>query len=216
MSENNAPSSPLGSVSQSKISGLKAPSKLARPTGISRPLTTVASINSSTSSSTINNEASTAASTEPASSTVEFQVGDACWVNGSKLGTVAFIGETQFKEGVWAGVILDTPDGKNDGSLNGVAYFVTEPNRGIFCRLNKLTREPQEAATSGNDALNTSVHESGLVIGSRVVVASAQGTKVGVLRFLGSTEFAKGEWAGVELDDKLGKNDGKILDCLID
>jgi len=128
------------------------------------------------------------------------------------MGTVAFIGETQFKEGIWAGVILDTPDGKNDGSLNGVTYFVTEPNRGIFCRLNKLTREQQEAIESETAPVNTSVHESGLVIGSRVVVASAQGTKVGVLRFLGPTEFAKGEWAGVELDDKLGKNDGSVAD----
>ncbi len=207
MSDNQPPLLPQGSMSQTKISGLKTPSKLARPTGPLRSLTTAStttSIKSATSSSTINNE-----STIPEVSNAEFKIGETCWVNGSKLGTVAFIGETQFKEGMWAGVILNTADGKNDGSLDGVKYFVTEPNRGIFCRLNKLTKEPQEVAVvSEAGVLNTSIHESGLLIGSRVSVVSSQGTKVGVLRFLGATEFAKGEWAGVELDEKLGKNDG--------
>ena len=36
------------------------------------------------------------------------------------------------------------------------------------------------------------------------------GSKPGVLRYLGKTDFAKGEWAGVELDDSQGKNDGCV------
>lgn len=32
----------------------------------------------------------------------------------------------------------------------------------------------------------------------------------GMLRFYGTTEFAGGTFAGVELDDPLGKNDGSI------
>ena len=32
----------------------------------------------------------------------------------------------------------------------------------------------------------------------------------GVLRFYGSTEFANGTFAGVELDEPLGRNDGSI------
>ena len=36
------------------------------------------------------------------------------------------------------------------------------------------------------------------------------GTKLGTLRYIGTTEFAKGDWAGVDLDDELGKNDGAV------
>lgn len=55
--------------------------------------------------------------------TDDWIVGDRCYVNGVKSGKVAFLGETRFAAGEWAGVVLDDPTGKNDGSVNGVRYF---------------------------------------------------------------------------------------------
>ena len=50
-------------------------------------------------------------------------------------------------------------------------------------------------------------------LGDRVIVSSqTAGTKTGTLRFLGPTDFAAGDWAGVELDAPIGKNDGCVGD----
>lgn len=62
------------------------------------------------------------------------------WVNGDKPGFVQFIGSTQFAPGQWAGIVLDEPIGKNDGSVAGVRYFQCEDGRGIFTRPSKLSK----------------------------------------------------------------------------
>lgn len=87
-------------------------------------------------------------SSTPSSETQEefvddFRVGERVWVNGNKPGYIQFLGETQFAPGQWAGIVLDEPIGKNDGSVAGVRYFQCEPLRGIFTRPSKLTRKVQ-------------------------------------------------------------------------
>ena len=44
-------------------------------------------------------------------------------VVGTKLGTLRFCGTTEFATGIWAGVELDTEEGKNDGTVKGLRYF---------------------------------------------------------------------------------------------
>ncbi|CAE7947644.1 Pgant2 [Symbiodinium sp. KB8] len=41
---------------------------------------------------------------------------------------------TQFAAGPWIGVELDTPDGKNDGTIQGERYFDCKAGHGIFAR----------------------------------------------------------------------------------
>ncbi|KAL0191989.1 hypothetical protein M9458_010285, partial [Cirrhinus mrigala] len=75
----------------------------------------------------------------------QFKIGDRVWVNGNKPGVVQFLGETQFAPGQWAGIVLDEPIGKNDGSVSGVRYFQCEALKGIFTRPSKLSRTEGEA-----------------------------------------------------------------------
>jgi hypothetical protein len=288
---------------------------------------------------------------EPGNTT--WKIGDRVMVSGSKPGVVAYIGVTQFAAGEWVGIELDSPLGKNDGSVSGVRYFTCKALHGVFAKASKLTRLSSDtessvlptqsdtsnssctekteaaelvspafsasdapesateitsqsisnvacvmstAATSPSDELvmgpptipspvesvkespvtlpenpeknggssseqsssisgginaskksipaSSAPKSSGLIprpmhgstmslsrmsvtnstvdlnatigetpvkhnlkIGDRVSVG---GNKVGILRFIGSTEFAKGEWAGVELDEPVGKNDGSV------
>ncbi|KAM8899083.1 CAP-Gly domain-containing linker protein 2 isoform 2-T2 [Spinachia spinachia] len=190
----------------------------------------------------------------------DYSVGEQVWVNGVKLGVIAYLGETQFAPGQWAGVILNDLVGKNDGSVGGVRYFECQPLQGIFTRPSKLNRQPvgegsdshstdsfsaqNHSQQGGNGVppgqrgvvplreglLNSAVktgYESGsnmsdsgsvkgsvkkggdkdLRVGDRVLVG---GSKMGVIRYMGETDFAKGDWCGVELDEPLGKNDGAV------
>lgn len=252
-----------------KPSGLKAPTKILKPgsTALKTPAAAAAPLEKTVPSEK--------ASGPPSSETQEefvddFRVGERVWVNGNKPGFIQFLGETQFAPGQWAGIVLDEPIGKNDGSVAGVRYFQCEPLKGIFTRPSKLTRKVQaedeanglqtaharaasplstaaatmvssspatpsnipqkpsqpvaketsatpqisnltktasESISNLSEAGSVKKGERELKIGDRVLVG---GTKAGVVRFLGETDFAKGEWCGVELDEPLGKNDGAV------
>nr|XP_048303249.1 CAP-Gly domain-containing linker protein 1 isoform X12 [Myodes glareolus]XP_048303250.1 CAP-Gly domain-containing linker protein 1 isoform X12 [Myodes glareolus] len=248
-------------MSMLKPSGLKAPTKIFKPgsTALKTPAAAAAPVEKTVPSEKAAGPPSSEAQDEFVD---DFRVGERVWVNGNKPGFIQFLGETQFAPGQWAGIVLDEPIGKNDGSVAGVRYFQCEPLKGIFTRPSKLTRKVQaedeanglqtapvrtasplstatatpsniphkpsqsttketstpsqisnltktasESISNLSEAGSVKKGERELKIGDRVLVG---GTKAGVVRFLGETDFAKGEWCGVELDEPLGKNDGAV------
>ncbi|CAH1764902.1 6248_t:CDS:2, partial [Entrophospora sp. SA101] len=49
-------------------------------------------------------------------------------------GTIQFLGETEFAKGIWVGIELDNPVGKNNGTVANIKYFVAVNSHGIFVR----------------------------------------------------------------------------------
>ncbi|XP_058987003.1 restin homolog isoform X2 [Musca domestica] len=163
--------------------------------------------------------------------TEQFIIGQRVWVGGIRPGQIAYIGETHFAPGDWAGIVLDEPSGKNDGCVAGKRYFQCEPKRGIFSRLTRLTLAPLPGASTPTSPLSKmspdrsrtvsptasirssflrSPGKNGLTVGDRVIVSSGFGSRPGILRYLGETQFASGNWCGIELDEATGKNDGSV------
>ncbi|XP_017332724.1 CAP-Gly domain-containing linker protein 4 isoform X2 [Ictalurus punctatus] len=67
-------------------------------------------------------------------------LGDKVVIAGQKVGTLRFCGSTEFAGGLWAGVELQQPEGKNDGSVAGVHYFTCRMKHGIFAPLSKISK----------------------------------------------------------------------------
>jgi tubulin-specific chaperone B len=71
----------------------------------------------------------------------QIEVGKRCRVGGDDLrrGVVSYVGEVKeipAGQGLWVGVRLDEPVGKNDGSISGTRYWgePSEPKHGVFVR----------------------------------------------------------------------------------
>lgn len=55
---------------------------------------------------------------------ITLQIGQRVEVTGKNVqGEVAYVGSTMFASGKWIGIILDEPKGKNNGTIQGKAYF---------------------------------------------------------------------------------------------
>ncbi|KAG1666677.1 hypothetical protein FOA52_013589 [Chlamydomonas sp. UWO 241] len=69
-----------------------------------------------------------------------FKLGDSV-VAGSRRGTKAVIryyGPCHWADGLFVGLELDRPDGKHDGTIDGITYFRCPAMRGIFVRASVL------------------------------------------------------------------------------
>ncbi|XP_015421835.1 PREDICTED: CAP-Gly domain-containing linker protein 4 isoform X2 [Myotis davidii] len=248
------------------------------------------------------------------------KLGDRVVIAGQKVGTLRFCGTTEFASGHWAGIELDEPEGKNNGSVGRVQYFKCAPKYGIFAPLSKISKakdrrkniihspstkavpltrsqkidvahvtskvntglmppkrdgasestlslsageelktatekdvsvhppgsisslssasslehkqsHPRKLHARGNGKPTTSKSPSApsrasaglkssatsganstrpageLQLGDRVLVV---GQRIGTIRFFGTTNFAPGQWYGIELEKPHGKNDGSV------
>lgn len=73
-----------------------------------------------------------------------FKIGDRVLVGRVQPGRLRFKGPTSFANGFWAGVELDKSEGSNNGTYDGVLYFVCEENHGIFAPPDKITHLPDK------------------------------------------------------------------------
>uniref|UniRef100_A0A672H4F1 CAP-GLY domain containing linker protein 3 n=1 Tax=Salarias fasciatus TaxID=181472 RepID=A0A672H4F1_SALFA len=164
-------------------------------------------------------------------SSLGMKLGDRVVLDDMKTGTLRFCGTTEFASGQWVGVELDEPEGKNDGSVGGVRYFICPPKLGIFAPVSKISKAVDQTPSSVTSTPRTppfttdaatvsaaqrkkasvaSLDPDGLnaEVGDHVLVA---GQKHGIVRFYGKTDFAPGYWFGIELDQPTGKHDGSVF-----
>ncbi|NXA94514.1 CLIP4 protein, partial [Melanocharis versteri] len=95
------------------------------------------------------------------------KLGDRVVIAGQKVGTLRFCGTTEFASGQWAGVELDEPEGKNNGSVGKVQYFICAPKHGIFAPLSKISKASDHKKSS---VRSSSVRSSPLVKSKKVDV----------------------------------------------
>ncbi|XP_077579055.1 CAP-Gly domain-containing linker protein 3 [Stigmatopora nigra] len=174
-------------------------------------------------------------------SSLGMKLGERVQLDDMKKGTLRFCGTTEFASGQWVGVELDEPEGKNDGSVGGVRYFICPPKLGIFAPVSKIAKSAEQTASSvtstprtpranlasrltGKNKKDKEKKEKAPKKKSSVVSLDPEGLNVevgdqvlvagqknGIVRFIGKTDFAPGLWFGVELDQPTGKHDGSVF-----
>uniref|UniRef100_A0A4W2HBR3 Centrosomal protein 350 n=1 Tax=Bos indicus x Bos taurus TaxID=30522 RepID=A0A4W2HBR3_BOBOX len=74
---------------------------------------------------------------------LDFHIGDRVLIGNVQPGTLRFKGVTSFAKGFWAGVELDKPEGNNNGTYDGIVYFVCKEKHGIFAPPQKISHIPE-------------------------------------------------------------------------
>ncbi|XP_026930233.2 centrosome-associated protein 350 isoform X2 [Acinonyx jubatus] len=73
----------------------------------------------------------------------DFHIGDRVLIGNVQPGTLRFKGVTSFAKGFWAGVELDKAEGNNNGTYDGIVYFVCREKHGIFAPPQKISHIPE-------------------------------------------------------------------------
>lgn len=59
--------------------------------------------------------------------------------SSNEMGTVRYVGPTDFALGIWLGLELRSAKGRNDGAVGDTRYFTCKPNHGVLVRPSRVT-----------------------------------------------------------------------------
>ncbi|XP_078417608.1 centrosome-associated protein 350 isoform X2 [Cetorhinus maximus] len=152
--------SSCGSIHSEQLLDLKSPTEKSRneePSDASNEQTPVPS----NSPSPCHTPTPTSRETDELS---EFQIGARVLVSSIQPGTLHFKGRTNFANGFWAGVELDTPEGSNNGTYDGVEYFRCKDKHGIFAPPHKISLLPEHY----EHVIDTTEDEGELFLGDKL------------------------------------------------
>uniref|UniRef100_S4RLB3 CAP-Gly domain-containing protein n=1 Tax=Petromyzon marinus TaxID=7757 RepID=S4RLB3_PETMA len=140
-------------MSSLKPSGLKAPSKIAKPaSAIARPCRDACTLPVEEPPIEILSRSCTTSTVEQST------LNNFCFLsnihicnNAQGFVTYLFFNQSPLEKN-WAGIELEEPVGKNDGSVAGVRYFQCRPLHGVFTRPSKLAPTAGEGEAAETDA----------------------------------------------------------------
>jgi len=99
-----------------------------------------------------------------------------CVVLCVQHGTIRFGGTTEFHPGQWAGIELEEPIGKNDGSYGGIRYFTCKHKFGLFVPMHRISKSNSDHQQTADKKRRkkTERHRDSFTVTSMAIEAQSQ------------------------------------------
>ncbi|EPZ32953.1 CAP Gly-rich domain-containing protein [Rozella allomycis CSF55] len=81
---------------------------------------------------------------------MDLEIGQRVLLGNNLEGVIRYVGNADFATGIWVGIELDEPTGKNNGTVQGTQYFVCEDKHGIFVRPAMILKILGDGEKEGN------------------------------------------------------------------
>ncbi|CAD7935591.1 unnamed protein product [Amoebophrya sp. A120] len=114
----------------------------------------------------------------PRDGEMPFALGQRVSVN-RRLGHVRYIGTPPFAPGIWVGIELDEPVGKNDGSVQGKKYFSCKPKHGVFVKAEQVKAEESAASVASSSSSRAAPSSSAAPVPKSAAVAATSSSSSG-------------------------------------
>jgi dynactin 1 len=106
------------------------------------------------------------------------KVGQTVETTSEQQGVVRYVGAIHVSDGVFIGIELSTPTGKNDGSVRGERYFSCAPGHGLFIRDSSITQILSEAPAPSSRSAAASTQQAPTTTRPRAPTNRARPTSV--------------------------------------